>query len=116
MAKTHYAHGPHGNACKRASAKSTTNVHRVDCLACQKSDQFIAAKAEADAQRHEKFMAQIPRNFMEPWQAGKFLLCSSCGNGFFRIGDRTCCGHYDNFHCSKCGHIESRLTERGMSF
>lgn len=112
--KTHFEHGPHGNACRRASSKSTTNVYRVDCLACQKSDQFIEAKKVADAARHKKFMAQEPREYNEPWRDGVM----TCPNGHtkFRIGDRTCYGHYDNFHCSECDEVVSRLTERGMSF
>lgn len=112
--KTHYAHGPHGNACKRASAKGTTNVYRVDCLACQKSDQFTAAKAEADAKRHETFMAQVPREFKEPWHEGN-IECPQ-GHRLFRLGDRTCYGHYENFHCAECGEVVQRMTERGMMF
>lgn len=117
MTKTHYEHGPHGNACGRASSKSTPNVNRVDCLACKKSDQFIAAKEEWDKRRHEAFMATEPRTFGEPWgKYGEVIVCKSCGGNTFRMGDRTCYGHYDNFHCSNCDNIESRLTETGMSF
>lgn len=112
--KTHYEHGPHGNACGRASSNSTTEPHRVTCLVCQKSDQFLAAKSVADAAKHEAFMAQTPRQFREPWKSGN-IVCE-CGSDLFRMGNRTCYGHYQNYHCSACGHIESRLTETGMSF
>jgi hypothetical protein len=112
--KTHYAHGPHGNACKRASAKGTTNVYRVDCLACQKSDQFTAAKVEADAKRHETFMAQEPREFGEPWKDG--IITCMMGHTLFRYAGRSCYGHYDEYVCAECGDAQSRLTEAGMSF
>lgn len=126
MLKTHYEHGPHGNACGRASARSTTEAGRVTCLACQKSDQFIAAKKVADESRKAAFEAQKPHKIAEPWKQGH-IICSGfvydlsdalskCGNDLFREGDRSCYGHYQSFHCSKCGHIESRLTETGMSF
>lgn len=114
--KTHYEHGPHGTACGRASSKTTTNVYRVDCLVCQNRDQFLAAKKIADDAKQAKFMAQVAKPYMEPWQPGEFIICSECKGGNFRLGDRTCYGHYDNFHCANCGHVESRLTETGMMF
>lgn len=113
--KTHFEHGPHGNACGRASARSTTSVYAVDCLACQKSDQYAAAKDVADAAKHERFMAQVPRQIGEPWREGH-IVCRECDGDLFRIGDRTCYGHYQNYVCAACGHVESRLTETGMSF
>lgn len=113
--KTHYEHGPHGTACGRASSKTTTNVYRVDCGVCQKRDPFVAAKKVADDARHEAFMAQEPRRITEPWKEGH-IICRNCDGDLFRIGDRTCYGHYNNFHCANCGNIESRLTETGMSF
>lgn len=115
MSKTHYQHGPHGNACGRASNSHTTNVYRVTCLSCQKSDQFLAAREIADSARHQAFMAQEPRVISEPWKYGN-VVCRECNGDKFRIGDRTCYGHYENFHCANCGHVESRLTETGMAF
>jgi len=115
----HYAHGPHGNACGRASSRSTTNVYRVDCLNCKGSDQFLAALAKCEAVKQEKFEAQVPQTFFEPWHMpynSILIVCKSCGGNTFRQGDRTCHGHYDNWHCSNCGGVESRLTETGMSF
>lgn len=61
-------------------------------------------------------MAQVPRTRIEPWKPGVFMLCSECKHGYFRIGDRTCYGHYQDYVCANCGHKESRLTEKGMSF
>jgi hypothetical protein len=113
--KTHFEHGPHGNACGRAGRRSTTNVYAVTCLNCQKSDQFLAARRLADDVRHQNFLAQTPRAFREPWKDGN-ITCRACGGGDFRMGDRTCYGHYENYHCATCGHVESRLTETGMSF
>lgn len=113
--KTHYEHGPHGTACGRASTMTTTDVYRVTCLVCQSRDQFLAAKKVADEVRRTAFEAQVPRNFSEPWREG-IIICRSCGSENFRQGERTCYGHYDNFHCSNCGHVESRLTETGRAF
>lgn len=113
--KTHFEHGPHGTACGRASSKTTTNVYRVDCGACVKRDSFLAAKDAADEAKHLAFLAKEPREYREPWDKG-IITCNWCGNTAFRLGERTCYGHYDNFHCANCNAIESRLTERGMSF
>lgn len=115
MAKIHFEHGPHGNACGRASSRSTTNVHRVDCRACGKTPQFIEAMATAQAVKMEQFLAQEPRVIKEPWKEG-YIECTQCGWDQFRMADRTCHGHYENYVCAACGHNESRLTETGMSF
>ena len=115
MTKTHYAHGPHGNACGRASSQSTTNVYRVTCLSCKGKEQFIAALALAEQVRFDAFMATEPRIIREPWREGH-IVCSECGGDKFREGDRSCHGHYANYFCANCGHGESRLTETGMSF
>lgn len=108
--KTHFAtgaasHGP----------RETTNVYQVDCRRCMLTPAYSEAKEKADDERHAAFMAQTPSPMEEPWKAG-VMVCSSCAGHFFRIGDRTCYGHYANYHCASCGHVESRLTERGMSF
>lgn len=103
-------------SCGRGS-RVDSNVYNVDCLACQKRDAYILAKDEADSKRHAAFMAQEPRQFMEPWHTEKKAMrCRNCGNGTFRMGDRTCYGHYQDYVCAECGHKESRLTETGMSF
>lgn len=104
----------HAAACGRG-ARITDAVQRVDCLNCKKQDSYILAKDESDAYNHSAFMAQVPREFKEPWNDGN-VKCRNCGCVLFREGDRTCYGHYQNFHCSFCGHVESRLTETGMSF
>lgn len=113
--KRHLAIGPHGNACGRVGKHTTTNVYNVTCLNCQKNDQFIEAKRISDEVKQRQFMEQMPRVIREPWWDGD-IECRSCGGKYFRHGDRTCYGHYDNFHCSNCGHVESRLTEIGMAF
>jgi hypothetical protein len=114
MLKRHLAIGPHGNACGRVGNHTTTNVYNVTCLNCQKNSQFIEAKRISDEAKQERFDAQIPRRISEPWRDGN-IVCE-CGNDTFRIGDRSCYGHYDNYHCGECGKVSSRLTETGMSF
>lgn len=91
-----------------------TNVYRVDCLKCQGLSEYRLVKEKADAAKQAEFMAQTPRQMGEPWRDG-LIVCRNCQGDLFRIGDRTCYGHYANFHCSSCGHVESRLTETGMS-
>lgn len=102
------------SACGRGS-RVDTDVYRVDCLKCQGLSEYRLVKEKADAAKHEAFMAQVPRIMGEPWKDGQ-ILCSKCNHDLFRVGDRTCYGHYANFHCANCGHVESRLTETGMSF
>jgi hypothetical protein len=104
-----------GLACGRQGKVITDRVGKVTCLNCQKSPEFIEAKAEVDAQLHAAFLAQTPREYREPWGEG-VIRCSECGGQEFRMGNRTCYGHYQNYHCGACGHVESRLTETGMSF
>lgn len=115
MTKTHYSVGPHGNACGRASARTTTNVYAVTCLLCQGNSQFVAGKKIADDARKAALAAQVPHGVREPWREGD-IACRQCGGELFRNLDRTCYGHYDNWACAACGHVESRLTETGMSF
>lgn len=110
--KTHFING-----CGRE--RKVAAVSQVTCLVCQATPQFIETKANTDAARQAAFEAQVPRTFSEPWHQpyGKVpLTCKNCAGRLFRQGDRTCYGHYDNFHCASCGHVESRLTETGMSF
>lgn len=106
-----------GPACGRAAKVITDRVFQVTCLNCQKTPVFIEAKADLDAQRKAAFMAQEPRQYIEPWHTKTVaMVCKNCSGELFREGDRTCYGHYANYHCAACGHVESRLTETGMSF
>lgn len=114
--KIHYEHGPHGNACGRTGQRSSTSIYAVTCLNCQKSGQFIEAKKVAERVKHERFMSQEPHEVREPWRDGLPMVCSGCGDVLFRDMDRSCFGHYDNWQCANCQHVESRLTETGMSF
>lgn len=104
------------SACGRG--KNATAIARaVTCLVCKSRPDFIAAKAESDAARQAAFEAQVPREFAEPWHPRPVtIVCRECDGRLFRQGDRTCHGHYANYHCAACGHVESRLTETGMSF
>lgn len=119
--KTHYYDG-NKNACGQPvsmrpdrSLRINTNTFEVDCGSCILRNSFQEAHQKAVLKKERQFMEQIPRQIREPWREGN-IECRSCGSNFFRVGDRTCYGHYDNFHCSNCGHVESRLTETGMSF
>lgn len=106
------------SACGRGRRLAET-PSRVTCDLCKAKPAFIEAKARVDAARQAAFEAQVPRTFSEPWHqpyGSVPMVCKGCGGDQFRHGDRTCMGHYDNFHCAACGHIESRLTETGMSF
>lgn len=121
--RTHFAVRPPYDMTKQAACgqkgkyvRLDDNAFRTDCLKCQDTDAHILALDEAKSERHKAFMAQPGKTVMEPWQPGKFMLCKSCGNGMFRHGERTCHGHYDNWHCVNCGNVESRLTETGMCF
>lgn len=103
-------------ACTKA-ARTTDNVNQVTCGRCVKQPVFKQAQGEALAKEAETFLAQEPRPVQEPWRDGT-MLCSECGGTLFRIGNRTCHGHYQDYHCANpaCSHVESRLTETGMSF
>jgi hypothetical protein len=109
-----------GVACGRAVVTGTwvtPKVYRVTCLNCKTTPEFFDAKAEQDAARKAAFEAQEPRQYIEPWRSNTVaMVCSECSGQLFREGDRTCYGHYANYHCAACGHVESRLTETGMSF
>lgn len=113
--KTHFRFNGEAE-CGIDSKRLTNLANEVNCKKCMKKKAFKYAIAEYEAQHMRNFMAQPGRTIMEPWKHGEFMSCSSCGGNYFRTGDRTCYGHYDNFHCIKCGHVESRLTETGMSF
>lgn len=119
MQKYHFAVKAPFNAVAEAACGRgrhiVDNVYRVDCLNCQKQDAFILAKDEAESKRHAAFLAQEPRALAEPWKAGN-IVCRNCGGERFRVGDRTCYGHYQDYVCADCSHKESRLTETGMSF
>ena len=91
-----------------------SNVYRVDCELCKNRDAYILAKEEADRKKHDAFIAQTPRQFGEPWKDG-IIVCQN-GHDLFRYRGRSCYGHYDDFVCSECGDVQSRLTETGMSF
>ena len=106
--KTHLTIG-----CGRGK-NTTTDVYRVTCLSCQGTEAYAAAKEVADAEREARFLAQTPRQVREPWREG-IITCRECGGDLFRYKGRTCYGHYEDYQCV-CGHVESRLTETGMSF
>jgi hypothetical protein len=120
--KTHFSIDPANSlavACGRTvnDHGQTPFTDRVTCLACQSRSEYLDQKVKDAARKHERFMAQTPRRIQEPWhEDGKLMVCRECGNDTFRIGDRTCYGHYQNYHCADCAHVESRLTETGMSF
>ena len=120
MTKTHFAVPATGGgtdpSCGRGfNSRRSDSVSRVDCIACRRTPEFQSAEAEDSRAREAAFMAQEPRTFGEPWREG-IIVCRECQGDTFRRGDRTCYGHYENFHCASCGHVESRLTETGMSF
>lgn len=111
MPKVHFNKG-----CGRGTGNFVTdNVNRVTCRTCGSREAFIDAKAKAEAEKMEAFLAQEPRAVKEPWRDGN-IECTQCGWDLFRMTDRTCYGHYDNWVCAACGYTESRLTETGMSF
>lgn len=118
--KTHFYVRDNQPVCGRCVTNGTRispQVHRVTCLNCKNSPEFSTAKAENDAARQAAFMAQEPRKYIEPWHTKTVaMVCKNCSGELFREGDRTCYGHYANYHCAACGHVESRLTETGMSF
>lgn len=101
------------SACNRGKVV-TEHTRQVTCLLCQDTDLFKRAKVTADIARQEAFMAQEPRQHSA--QFGGPVTCSSCAGTQFRIGERSCYGHYENYHCANCGHVESRMTETGMCF
>lgn len=120
MRKTHFSVDPANStqvACGREvnDHGQTPFTERVTCGTCKQRTSFKRQKVKDDKAKHERFLAQSPREVAEPWREGN-VHCTNCGNMLFRIGDRTCYGHYENYHCSSCGHVESRLTETGMSF
>jgi hypothetical protein len=99
------------------SLNINTNTFEVTCLVCISRNAFKAAHHKAVEAKHAAFLAIPPREMFEPWHEGNVpMVCSNDGGVLFRIGDRTCYGHYQNFHCASCGHVESRLTETGMSY
>jgi hypothetical protein len=102
------------SACGRGK-RIDLNVYRVDCGLCKQKAMFIDAHAAAETEREAAFMRQEPRIIPEPWRDGH-LVCRNCGGDQFRVGDRTCYGHYQDYVCAGCGNKESRLTETGMSF
>ena len=115
MAKTHFTINDRTVCGTINPLRRTTIPQRTTCLKCTRQPEYLEAKGKEDEERKAAFMAQEPRTYKEPWKSGT-IECSECGNTEFRIGDRTCYGHYENFHCANCGHVESRLTETGMSF
>jgi hypothetical protein len=104
------------SACGRG-ARMDTNLNRVDCLNCQAQEVFITEKAKADAARQAAFRAQEPKTVLEPWHTEqKFITCNTCTGIYFRYRGRSYMGHYNDWVCSNCGGVTSRLTETGMSF
>lgn len=114
MAKTHLKIN-NRTACGRAAKFTTEHVNRVTCLNCKSQPEYIKVAVVAFAKETEAFLAQEPRRFAEPWKDGT-ITCVECLGDLFRQGNRTCCGHYDNFVCAACGETTQRLTETGMSF
>lgn len=112
--KTHFRFNGEAE-CGIDSKRLTNLANEVDCQKCMKKKAFKYAISEYEAKRERQFNEQIPRVMREPWWDG-YIECRSCGGKYFRQGDRTCYGHYDNYVCSNCGHVESRLTEIGMAF
>lgn len=98
-------------------ARISLHPRRVDCLLCRNTVEFKAAEYDDEVARAAAFQAQVPQTFREPWYTEPTLIvCDGCGADKFRMADRTCYGHYENYVCASCGHTESRLTETGMSF
>ena len=123
--KKHYAPtGEPKGVCGRSFGVhgGTSNTFDVTCGSCILRNQFQEDHQKAVIAKEAAFMATTPRQFAEPWNDG-IIVCRGkveggypCDSTLFRQADRTCYGHYDNFKCSECGHVESRLTETGMSF
>lgn len=113
MLKTHYRHNGESE-CGTQSSHLTNHAHEVSCGRCKRKPGFQYAMMAFESAKAQAFTAQVPRRISEPWRDGN-IVCE-CGNDTFRIGDRSCYGHYDNYHCAECGEIQSRLTETGMSF
>lgn len=114
--KRHYV-TERGNACGRQGGWTTERAGDVTCLNCQKRPEYITAENERQTQKKAAFDAQEPRMVREPWhQEVVYMVCRDCGHNLFRNGDRTCYGHFQSYHCARCGNVESRLTETGMSF
>lgn len=114
--RTHFGSKGGTALCGRGKRVSE-NVRRVDCLLCQAIPLFARAKTTDALARKEAFDAQVPRQLSEPWHQGNVpMVCRVDGGTLFRMGERTCMGHYQNYVCASCGHAESRLTETGMSF
>ncbi len=115
--KIHFSLEGPAVACRFKAKRWTALVSRVDCLRCQKTPEFIEVKAAADKVKQEAFDAQEPRIIREPWhQEVVYMVCKACGHNLFRYRGRSCMGHYEDHVCSRCGNVESRLTETGMSF
>jgi hypothetical protein len=118
MKKRHFVNGVI-TACNRdvvAGTWTARGVSDTTCLNCKGSRLWLEASAKDAAERAAAFEAQVPRSFNEPWKSGVPMVCKGCGGFLFRDAGRSCHGHYQDFTCSDCGHIESRLTETGMSF
>lgn len=112
--RTHLSMGIAGTECGRGK-RSSRNVFDVDCQLCQNTDRYRVALVIAKERKEAAFQAQTPREVREPWREG-VITCRECQGTQFRERDRTCYGHYANYQCSNCEHVESRLTETGMSF
>lgn len=116
MSKVHFqAEGARGTSCGREAWRTSTVPGAVTCRNCQKTPEFVIAKAQADAKAEEAFWEQAPRTIKEPFSA-RNLICPACGDEFFRYKGRSCYGHYDVYVCANCNREVERLTETGMSF
>lgn len=115
--KRHFAIG-NATACGRGS-RPTDDVRYVTCQLCKNTPAFKDEEARFLHAKMLAFYAQVPSTFNEPWiREAQHITCRECGGTYFRQGDRSCHGHYENYHCanSACDGTEQRLTETGMSF
>jgi hypothetical protein len=115
VTKTHFVspHRPDTPACRLSKGRTTDNPFQVTCSLCKGTTRWFEALANAQAAKKAAFEAQVPTQHSD--FMGRPIMCS-CGNDTFRYQGRSCMGHYEDYVCSNCGAINSRLTETGMSF
>jgi hypothetical protein len=113
--RTHFALIATGHSVCGRGFRVTDRTPEVDCQLCLNSEQFEQANAAYLHAKDKAFWEQTPKPMREPWREG-LMTCSKCSHQLFRDRDRSCYGHYSNHQCANCGHVESRLTETGMSF
>lgn len=113
--KTHFAVKPPMSADVVSACgvgrRIDANVHRVDCLNCQRNDKFILAKDEARMAEEAAYWEQSPRKVRNVWDWNKFYVCD-CGNDLWRERPRGLFSYH--FVCSACHHSIHPPTETGM--